>query len=114
MKLSPAAWRTLYNVADALRPAPEGNVAVDLAPAVEAALASPAEVRVLRRTLRWLELETRLRRAPVRGFCWLSREERRAVLEQLQRSPFAVRRQAFARLAAVVDSALSPHSLPGA
>ena len=114
MKLPPNAWRTLYNVADALRPAPEGSVAVDLAPAVEAGLESPAEARALRRTLRWLELETRLRRAPVRGFCWLSRQERCAALAQLQHSPFAWRRRAFVRLAAVVDSALAPHSLPGA
>lgn len=114
MRLPPRAWRTLYNVADALRPAPAGGVAVDIAPAVEAMLATPGEAQTLRRMLWLLEVEVRLLRAPVRGFCWLSRAERRAALARMQRSPFPWRRRAFARLAAVVDGGHASHSLPGA
>jgi hypothetical protein len=116
VKLSASAWRTLYNVADALQPPSENDVAFDLAPAVEAGLASAAEARALRRTLGWLELETRLLHAPTRGFSWLSREERRACLARWERSGLPWRRRGFARLAAVVSAALArgPQSLPGA
>jgi hypothetical protein len=115
-RLPPRAWRTLYNVADALEPVAEGEVAVDLAPAVDAALRDAGEVRALRRILACLELEARARYAPMRGFSWLPRERRRALLASWERSSFASRRRAFARLRALLTSARdrAAQSLPGA
>jgi hypothetical protein len=104
--LTPRAWRTLYNVADALRPGPDEG-AVDLAPAVEAALGDGRPAQRLERTLAWLELETRLLRSPSRGFCWLSREERWERLAVWERSRLPWRRHAFLRLAEAVDAALA-------
>lgn len=122
MKLPPRAWRTLYNVADALDPAAEGEVAVDLAPHVCATLSDPREVRSLRRILACLELEARARYAPLRGYCWLPQEQRRALLERWERSPLVYRRRAFARLRELLGSArdraravaVAAQSLPGA
>lgn len=104
-QLPPRAWRTLYNVADALEPVAEGEVAVDLAPAVSVLLRDAGDVHALRRTLACLELEARARYAPLRGFCWLPREQRRALLEGWERSAFALRRRAYARLRALLASA---------
>lgn len=114
MTLPPGAFRTLYNVVDALRPPPPGEPAVDVAPAVAASLTTARDVCALRRRLLAVEIEARLRLAPRRGFCWLSREERHALLVRMQRSRFAFRRRAFARLASLADTAGAPHSLPGA
>ncbi len=118
MKLPPRAWRTLYNVADALDPAAEGEVAVDLAPHVCATLSDARDVRALRRVLACLDLEARARYAPLRGSSWLPREQRRALLERWERSPLACRRRAFARLRELLRSARdrdrAVQSLPGA
>ena len=114
MTLAPAAWRTVYNVVHALRPPPAGEPAVDVAPAVAASLESAAQARALRRRLLALEIEARLLRAPLRGFCWLPRDERRALLLGMQASRFAFRRRAFARLAALADAPRAAQSRPGA
>lgn len=113
VKLPRGAWRTLYNVADALRPPPGEEGADDWTPVVETAVAHVADVRALRCTLAWLELETRLLSAPLRGFCWLPRQARRRRLARWERSRLAWRRQGFARLAAAVGLVLAPHSRPG-
>lgn len=112
--LTPAAWRTLYNIVDALRPPPAGEPAVDVAPTVRASLTTARAADALRCRLLAFEIEVRLLHAPLRGFCWLSREERRALLTRMQRSRFAFRRRAFARLAMHADPPRAPHSLPGA
>jgi hypothetical protein len=81
--LSPDEARTLYNAADALLPPPEGAVALDWAPGVEAALRrrDPAEARRLRRLL--VRLEGPWGRVlPRRGFSWQPREARRARLRR--------------------------------
>jgi hypothetical protein len=78
--LPPAAARTLYNAADALRPPAPGEVAFDWVAGVEAELArrGPPSARRLRAILRRLEWDARLRkRAP---FWRLSRTERAALL----------------------------------
>ena len=103
MTLSPRAWRTLYNVADALRPASDEGCAPDLVAGLQARLKGPGAFRSLGWTLRCLELEARLRASPARGFSWLPRAERSALLLRWERSPFAFRREAFARLRAAVD-----------
>jgi hypothetical protein len=111
VKLSAAAWRTLYNVLDALQP--EEEPGADPAPAVEAWLTTPKQARALRGTLRWLALESRLLRAPGRGFCWLPRAERRALLARWSRSVLPWRRRGFERLAAAAEAARRAQSRPG-
>ncbi len=107
MSLPPRAFRTLYNVADALDPAPDPAAAALRAAALPRAVAALSDAAALRRTLAWLEREARLRDSPLRGFSWLSRPERRAALARLERSPFAFRRRAFARLRELVETASS-------
>ncbi len=113
MTLPPESWRTLYSVADALQPPAEGRP-WEVEAVVAAALAARADARALRRTLRWLEWETRLLQAPLRGFCWLSRAQRRRALARWERSPLGVRRRAFARLDTLLRPLASPQSRPGA
>lgn len=114
MTLPPRAWRTLYNVADALR-LQDGSVP-DLEARLPERLPDPGAIRALRWTLALLEIEARLRMSPGRGFSWLARPERSALLARWERSPFACRREALARLRRAVG-APSPdgsHSRPGA
>lgn len=105
MSLPPRAFRTLYNVADALDPAADAEAAARRAAALPRAVSSLPDCSALHRTLACLEREARLRDAPWRGFSWLSRPERRAALARLERSPFAFRRRAFERLRDVVERA---------
>lgn len=105
MSLPPKAYRTLYNVVDALEPAPDPAAAARRAAALPRAVSALPDAAALRRTLAWLEREARLRDSALRGFSWLSRPERRAALARLERSPFAFRRRAFERLRALVEAA---------
>jgi len=78
--LPPAAARTLYNAADALRPTAPGEVGFDWVAGVEAELArrGPPSAKQLRALLRRLEWDARWRkRAP---FWRLARAERAALL----------------------------------
>lgn len=116
MTLPPGAWRTLYNVVDALQPREDHESACDLAPAVERQWAAGEDPDALRRTLSWLEFESRLLASPAYGFCWLSRPARQARLESWRRSVLPWRRRGYARLLRVVTAARAAalHSLPGA
>ena len=85
--LSPAAARTLYNVADAVLPPSDGCVGFDWAPGVEAALGRRGEraARRLRALLWRLEWTPWLRgHAP---FSQLPRSERAALLDAWARRP---------------------------
>ena len=103
--LSPRAARVLYNVADAL--AEEGAPALDLAPFVESAIrhrgvAAARRVWLLLLYIEWQPLLT-LRES--RGFSWLPRERRRALLRGWERSRFGPRRRAFAELRGWIEAA---------
>jgi hypothetical protein len=114
--LSRGAARVLYNAADAL--------AGDRAARVDVAAHAARELRhrgrgAARRTwllLLWLEWEPLLALRSRRGFSWLPREERRALLSRWERSPLPCRRRAAARLRALVEGALAAGggSAPGA
>lgn len=114
--LPPHDWRTLYNVADALRPASGESPASDPLAELRGRSCDASTTRSLRLTLRGLEVEARLRFSPTRGFSWLARPERRALLARWERSPFAFRREAFLRLRNAVGAspACAPQSRPGA
>ena len=123
MTLRPRAWRTLYNVADALRPGSEDGGVPDLEEGLAPVLVDPAASRALSFTLACLEFEARLWISPSRGFSWLARPERRALLSRWERSPFAFRRRAFGRLRDAVQErptanlsrpGVTDHSRPGA
>ena len=118
-RLPPAAARTLYNAADALRPPgvdARGGGDVDLAPAVARALVGPRERRALVRALAALERAPRLRLESLSGYSWLPRERRREILEAWARSALPWRRWRAARIARAVEAGLGggAHSLPGA
>jgi hypothetical protein len=103
--LSPRAARVLYNVADAL--AGEGAPPVDVAPAVEQAIrhrgvGAARRVWLLLLCIEWQPVASFRER---RGFSWLPRERRRALLEGWERSGFAPRRRAFAELRGWIEAA---------
>jgi len=118
--LSPHRARTFYNLADALVPAPgpaePGAGDVDLVPALEAWLAGAAgrgRARRVRGILWALEWQARLR-GRLRGFSWLSRDERRALWRRWERSRLPPRRRAAAELTAQVHRLWRAHSAEGA
>jgi hypothetical protein len=115
LSLSRGAWRTLYNVADALDPeSGEGRIR-ELERGFARLLADPTRARTIARVLSGLEFEARLRGAPLRGFSWLSRSERCALLSRRERSAFGFRRRALALLREGIEA--SPpldQSRPGA
>ena len=76
--MRPSAARVFYNVVDAWIPEAADR---DLVPALEARL-SPRELAALERELLWLEWEPRLRGWSWRGFAWMPRARRRALLER--------------------------------
>lgn len=97
--LSPRAARVLYNVADAL--AADGEPPVDVAPAVEREIrrrgvGAARRVWLLLFLIEWLPLATLRAR---RGFSWLPRAQRRALLAGWQR------RRRFAELRAWIEAA---------
>ncbi len=98
--LSPRNARTFYNAADAL--APEA-AEMDLAPALEARLASgsPAAARIFLRGLSRLERAPRWRLRG--GFSWLERAERARILSRWDDSWLAGRRRVARSLARLVD-----------
>jgi|GEM_PF-5494449 len=103
--LSPGSARILYNVDDAL--APPGAPRVDVAPHVARALRH-AGVGAARRAwlvLRLLEWQPRATLSSRRGFSWLPRERRRALLAGWEHSRLAARRRAFAWLARLLAEA---------
>jgi len=110
--LSPARYRTFYNLADAWLP--PGTRGCDLAPALDARLRawSPLRRRGLAAGLALLEWQPRLRGR--RSFSWLPREERVRCLGGWERSRMAPRRQAAARLRALVEECSAASYVPGA
>jgi hypothetical protein len=103
--LSPRAARILYNVDDALRP--DGALPVDVAPHVSRALRHQG-VGAARRAwlvLHGLEWEPIVTLSSRRGFSWLPRERRRALLAGWERSALPARRRAFAWLAGMLAEA---------
>ena len=108
--LSPRAARVLYNVADAL--ADEGAPALDVAPFVERAIrhrgvAAARRVWLLLLCIEWQPVLTLRER---RGFSWLPRERRRALLRGWERSRLGPRRRAFAELRGRIDAAWAQSS----
>jgi hypothetical protein len=103
--LSARAARILYNVDDALRP--DAEPAEDVAPHVARALRHEG-VGAARRAwllLHALEWQPRATLASRRGFSWLPRERRRALLAGWQRSRVPARRRAVAWLAGLLEAA---------
>jgi hypothetical protein len=97
--LSPRAARVLYNVADAL--AGEGAPPVDVAPAVEREIrhrgvGTARRVWLLLFLIEWLPIATLRER---RGFSWLPRERRRALLAGWERT------RSFAELRGWIEAA---------
>jgi hypothetical protein len=121
--LSPRAARILYNVDDALRP--DGEPPVDVAPFVARALrhqgvGAARRAWLLLHGLEWQPIATLRSR---RGFSWLPREHRRALLAGWQRSRLPARRRALAWLAGLLaearadatpDAARAPSAPPSA
>jgi hypothetical protein len=102
--LSGRAARTFYNAADALCPPEPGPGAgdVDLCPLLEERLAGrPVRTRALRLHLWLLEWQPRLRLQ--RGFSFLPRERRRALLAGWEASAFPPRRRAARALRRMVE-----------
>jgi hypothetical protein len=105
--LPAASARTLYNVADAL--APRGGD-VDVAPWLERCLAArgPAAARRVRRLLACIEWQPLLTLRARRRFSWLPREQRRRLLEALERRSLVPgRRRALAELRGWIGEALA-------
>ena len=104
--LDPRQARTFYNVADALV---AGSADLDLVPWVEKELAgrSRAERRAVRCFLRWIEWQPVLQLRCLRGFSWLSPQDRRDLLAAWEHSRLRVRRQAVGRLAALIREGYS-------
>jgi hypothetical protein len=93
--LRPRAARVFYNVADAWREADGDRDAV----AELAALGlGERDRRRLERVLWWIEWSPRLALRSRSGFSWLSRDERRAWLEQLAARGPRPSRRAIAEL----------------
>lgn len=97
--LSPRAARVLYNVADALPGA--GEPPVDVAPAVEREIrhrgvGTARRVWLMLFLIEWLPLATFRAR---RGFSWLPRERRRALLAGWEH------RRGFAELRGWIEAA---------
>jgi hypothetical protein len=108
--LSPRAARVLYNVADAL--AEEGAAARDVAPGVERAIrhrgvATARRVWLLLLCIEWQPVLTLRER---RGFSWLPRERRRALLRGWESSRLAPCRRAFAELRGWIEAAAAQSS----
>jgi hypothetical protein len=95
----------LYNLADALYP----ELTRDLAPAAERLLLhrGPGAIRRARLALLWLEWEPLLTLRARRRFWRLPLAERQAACARWRGSRFAFARRAWARLAALVEDALS-------
>jgi hypothetical protein len=108
--LPPPAARTFYNVADALLPPEPGRPGggdVDLLAVIERSetLRAHADWRRVRRALRWIEWGPRLALRAPRGFSWLPRERRRALLERWSGSRLEVRRRDLGELVRLVQGA---------
>lgn len=90
--LSPRAARVFYGAADAwFPPGADGTPGagdLDVVAHLGPHLRGVGDRRRLQRTLAWLEASPRLLLHSRRGFCWLSRDERRAWLERGERSPW--------------------------
>lgn len=105
--LSPRAVRVLYNVSDAI--AADAAPPVDVAPAIEREIRRRG-VGAARRAwllLQWIEWRPRLELRARRGFSWLPREERRALLRSIERSRLAPLRRSFAELRGWIERAQS-------
>lgn len=110
--LSRRSARTLYNVADALFAPEPGAPGVDVAPAVErrirwAGVGAARSTWLLLRAIEWQPVLTLRDR---RGFSWLPREERAALLARWQRSPLAPGRRSLLRLRGWIEEALQEHT----
>jgi hypothetical protein len=108
-RLPPRVARVLYNVADAwLPPGADcpGAADFDLVPAVERRLGGGRERLELALVLALLEWEPRLRLRSLRGFSWLARPQRRALLADWERSPLGPRRRAAVWLRGLLQAAL--------
>jgi hypothetical protein len=108
--LSPRAARVLYNVADAL--AQEGAPVRDVAPQVERAIrhrgvATARRVWLLLLCIEWQPVLTLRER---RGFSWLPRERRRALLRGWEGSRLGARRRAFEELRGWIEAAAAQSS----
>lgn len=103
--LSARAARILYNVDDALKR--DGDPPVDVAPHVARVLRHRG-VGAARRAwllLCALEWQPRATLASRRGFSWLPRERRRALLASWETSRLPARRRAFTWLAGLLAEA---------
>ncbi len=104
--LSRRSARTLYNVADAWFPEERGS-ALDVAPGVErrirwAGVGAARSTWLLLRALEWRPVVTL--REP-RGFSWLPRDERRALLDRWAAGRLGPRRRALSRLRGWIEEA---------
>jgi hypothetical protein len=100
----------LYNVADAL--AEEGAPVLDVAPFVEGAIrhrgvAAARRVWLLLLCIEWQPVVMLRER---RGFSWLPRERRRALLRGWERSCLGPRRRAFTELRGWIEAASTQSS----
>lgn len=108
--LPPAAARTFYNVADALLPPGPGRPGggdLDLLRVIEQneALRAEADWRRVRRTLRWIEWGPLWSLRSGRGFSWLCREQRRALLGRWSEGRPEGRRRVLGELRRLVQEA---------
>ena len=104
-RLSPSAARTFYNAADAIVPRGRGHGAGDrdLAPALEARLATWGRARRLGLALLLHALEWQPRLALRGGFSWLPCEERARLLGGWEASRLPPRRAAGRALRRLVE-----------
>jgi len=105
--LSRRSARTLYNVADALLAPEPGAPGLDVAPAVErrirwSGVGAARSTWLLLRALEWQPILTLRER---RGFSWLPREDRAALLGRWERSRLAPGRRTLARLRGWIEEA---------
>ena len=119
--LSPRAARVFYAVADAWFPpdaeGAHGAGALDVVAFLGPHLTDPARRRRLERSLAWLEASPRLLLYSRSGFCWLSRDARRAWLERGERSAWSALAGALGEMRACAEAAYrdarSVHSASG-
>jgi hypothetical protein len=105
--LSGRSARTLYNVADAVLAPEPGAPGLDVAPAVErrirwSGVAAARSLWLLLRALEWQPILTLRER---RGFSWLPREERAALLARWEGSRLAPGRRTLIRLHGWIEEA---------
>ena len=109
--LSRRSARTLYNVADALIP---DAARADVAPGVERRIrwAGVGTARATWLLLRALEWHPVLTLREPRGFSWLPRPDRQALLSRWQRSPLFPGRRTLTRLHTWIEDSLTEAAPP--